>query len=121
MDSRCLNNNLLKLKKFQEFFKRHDTLLMYFHGVLTQNPRTSPRCIRTHTQPWWSMKGRPWTSAQNTETLGTLELGSHLEATCQSRIDPMRLKSTPHNQDLPQELPISQLLTDDDCGAVTVQ
>src|SRR5712671_1355394 len=29
MDSRCLKNHLLKLKNFQEFFKRHDTLLMY--------------------------------------------------------------------------------------------
>jgi len=47
------------------------------------------------------------------ETLGTLELGSYLEATCQSRINPMRSRSTPHNQDLPQESPISQPLTDD--------
>jgi len=58
---------------------------------------------------------------EHRETLGTLELGSHLEATCQSPIDPMRLRSTPHNRELPQELPISQLLTDDDCGTVTVQ
>src|SRR5712671_586457 len=29
MDSRCLKNHLLKLKNFQEFFKRHDTLLMW--------------------------------------------------------------------------------------------
>ena len=35
MDSRCLKNRLLKLKNFQEFFKRHDTLLMYHTTVLT--------------------------------------------------------------------------------------
>jgi len=55
------------------------------------------------------------------ETLGTLELGRHLEVTCQSRIDPMRLRSTPHDRDLPQESLISQPLTDDNCGAVTAQ
>jgi len=31
------------------------------------------------------------------ETLGTSELGRHWEATCQSRINPMRLRSTPHD------------------------
>jgi len=54
--------------------------------------------------------------AEHGETLGTPELGRRLEATCRSQIDPMRLGSTPHDRDLPQELPISQPLTDDDCG-----
>ena len=30
MDSRCLKNHPLKLKNFQEFFKRYDALLMYW-------------------------------------------------------------------------------------------
>ena len=34
INSRCFKNHLLKLKDFQEFFKRHDALLMYLHLVI---------------------------------------------------------------------------------------
>ena len=55
MNSRCLKNHLLKLKNFQEFFKRHDTLLMYavpFFFIKKKDGKLQPVQDYQHLNEW---------------------------------------------------------------------